>query len=124
MTVGIINTSKKAQEKTKAVTELPNCAVNLLTMMFNRMVKWGYYPQQWKESVITMIHKAGKAKFQPSSYGTISLLPCLSKIFERLRGREAIKQHLESYNAITMHQFGFREKHGSIEQVNLIIFEI
>ncbi len=70
-----------------------------------------------------MIPKVGKDKTQPSSYRPISLLPCLSKLFEKVL-QIRLNSFLASENTIPSHQFGFREKHGTIEQVNRITSEI
>ena len=53
----------------------------------------------------------------PSSYRPISLLPCLSKLFEKVL-LSKLKTFLVSNNVIPDHQFGFREAHSTVEQVN------
>jgi len=45
-------------------------------------------------------------------------MPFLSKIFKELL-LNRIRQHLQTKSTISMHQFGFREKHGTIEQVTI-----
>uniref|UniRef100_A0A034VFD2 Putative RNA-directed DNA polymerase from transposon X-element n=1 Tax=Bactrocera dorsalis TaxID=27457 RepID=A0A034VFD2_BACDO len=107
----------------KMIIELPNCAIICICMFFNAITKQAHFPQQWKKSTIVMIPKPGKDKTQPSSYRPISLLSCMSKLFERLLMLR-IKPHLETHNIIPSHQFGFREKHGTIEQVHRITSEI
>lgn len=69
-----------------------------------------------------MIPKPGKDLTVPSSYRPISLLPCLSKLFERVFLTK-IKPFIND-NIIPVHQFGFREHHGTVEQVNRITGEI
>ena len=70
-----------------------------------------------------MIPKPGKDHTNPSSYRPISLLSCLSKLFEKCL-LTRINPYLRIHNKIPSHQFGFREKHGTIEQVNRITSEI
>jgi len=63
-----------------------------------------------------MIPKPGKDHTIPSSYRPNSLLSCLSKL--------CIILYLGAYNVIPAHKFGFRQNHGTIEQVNRITPEI
>ena len=48
------------------------------------------------------------------SYRPISLLPVISKLFEKLLIKR-INPIIETRNLIPAHQFGFREKHGTID---------
>jgi len=70
-----------------------------------------------------MIPKPGKDHTIPSSYRPISLLSCLSKLFEKCL-LTRITPYLGAHNVIPAHQFGFRQNHGTIEQVNRITSEM
>ena len=70
-----------------------------------------------------MILKPGKDPTLAASYRPISLLPCFSKLFEKVL-LSKLTPYLLNNNIIPTHQFGFREKHGTIEQVNRITNEI
>lgn len=105
------------------IKNLPFVAVIVLTKLFNAILKIGFFPDLWKISEIKMISKPGKDLTLPSSYRPISLLPCLSKLFEK-NFLQKLLPYLESNNIIPAHQFGFREKHGTIEQVNRITCEV
>jgi hypothetical protein len=61
--------------------ELPRTAVLLLTTIYNSMPRLTYFPLLWKFAQIIMIHKPGKPPV--TSYRPISLLPIMSKIFEK-----------------------------------------
>ena len=102
---------------------LPNIAFEILVKLFNAILKVAHYPTSWKISQIILIAKSGNDLTLPSSYRTISLLPCLSKLFEIVL-QSKIKCFLNSENAIPNHQFGFREKHGTVEQVDRVTSEI
>ena len=70
-----------------------------------------------------VILKPGKPPEKPDSYRPISLLSILSKVYEKvllLRIRSIIK----AKNLIPDIQFGFREKHSTIEQVHRVVHEI
>jgi hypothetical protein len=72
-------------------------------------------PGQWKVSQIVTILKPGKPAEDVKSYRPISLLPVLSKVFEKLFTTR-IHPILQSTQLIPDHQFGFRHKHATIEQ--------
>ena len=68
---------------------------------------------------IILIPKPGKRLEEVSSYRPISLLPVLSKMIEKLI-LNRLKPILEAENIIPDHQFGFREKHSTIEQIHRV----
>lgn len=103
----------------KLIKELPIRAKYVIQQLFNAILKTSHYPSTWKLAKIIMIPKPGKDKTQIKSYRPISLLPILSKLFEKLL-LEKIHPHLNQNNIIPQHQFGFRHKHSTIEQVHRI----
>jgi len=70
-----------------------------------------------------MIQKSGKSAELTKSYRSISLLPVLSKLFEKLL-LSRINIIMENHGLIPTHQFGFRSKHATIEQIHSIIKRI
>jgi hypothetical protein len=70
-----------------------------------------------------MIAKSGKNAADVTSYRPISLLPLLSKILEKLILRQLTPITAEN-KLILSHQFGFRTKHGTIEQVHIVDHKI
>ena len=54
-----------------------------LTIIFNKSIREGYFPEKLKTAKIIPLHKGGSA-LTISNYRPISLLPIFSKIFERL----------------------------------------
>src|SRR6266576_399594 len=64
-----------------------------------------------------MLQKPGKPPSEVSSYRPISLLPSISKLFEKLilkRLKPLIEDKIPDF------QFGFRNKHATIEQVQRV----
>lgn len=94
-------------------------AIVKLTTLINASFRLKYVPDLWKVSEVIMIPKPGKPLHEAGSYRPISLLPVLSKLFEKLLLKR-LKPILENKNLIPEHQFGFREKHSTIEQVHRI----
>ncbi|KAL1122196.1 hypothetical protein AAG570_003601 [Ranatra chinensis] len=62
-----------------------------------------------------MIPKPQKILIEPSSYRPISLLPLLSKLFEKLLLKRLFPI-LETQTVIPNHQFGFRHNHSTVQQ--------
>lgn len=95
---------------------LPKKGLAFLASLFNACLSISYFPKTWKKSIITVIHKPGKPSSQVESYRPISLLPTLSKLFEKI-----IKKRLDSYvsnsSLIPPHQFGFRSHHSTTHQL-------
>ena len=104
----------------KMIKELPDKCIKLITYIFNAITRRGYFPKKWKISLIIMIAKPGKDETQVASYRPISLLPFISKLFEKmLLGK--LKPILSEGHIIPEHQFGFRDQHSTIEQVHRIV---
>lgn len=104
----------------KMLKELPRKGIVLLTYIFNAILRIGYWPKSLKTAQIILIGKPGKEPTDVSSYRPISLLSVLSKLLERLvLGR--LNVDLPQENWIPDHQFGFRQKHSTIQQVHRIV---
>jgi hypothetical protein len=99
---------------------LPQIALKFVTMLFNGILRTTHFPSVWKVSQIIMILKPGKPPEEASSYRPISLLPVLSKLFEKLF-LTRLKPLLSRRNLIPDYQFGFREGHSTIEQLHRVI---
>jgi len=66
-----------------------------------------------------MIPKPGKPLHEAASYRPISLLPVMSKLFEKLLIKR-LKPIVERKNLTPNHQFRFRSKCSTIDQVHKI----
>lgn len=98
---------------------LPRKALVKLTTLINAALRLKSVPDLWKVAEVIMIAKPGKPPHETSSYRPISLLPIMSKLFEKLLLKR-LKPLLDSKNIIPEHQFGFREQHSTIDQVHRI----
>uniref|UniRef100_A0A1B6LSV4 Reverse transcriptase domain-containing protein n=1 Tax=Graphocephala atropunctata TaxID=36148 RepID=A0A1B6LSV4_9HEMI len=95
---------------------LPTKGLTFLAPVFNTCLNLYYFPQTWKHSVIITIPKPGKPSHLSSSYHPISILPTLSKLFEKII-KKRLQSHLDESNVVPPHQFGFRSHHSSIHQL-------
>lgn len=98
---------------------LPRKAIVKLTTLINATFRLKHVPDIWKVAEVIMIPKPGKSPQEVTSYRPISLLPIISKLFEKLLIRR-IKPIIEDRKLIPNYQFGFREKHSTIDQVHRI----
>ncbi|KAK2578299.1 hypothetical protein KPH14_011921 [Odynerus spinipes] len=98
----------------KLLQELPKKAIMAITQIYNAVIKKQYFPIQWKFAEIILVPKPGKPPQERTSYRPISLLPVLSKLFEKLIQRRLLPI-VNNSNIIPDHQFGFRKKHSAIE---------
>ena len=72
---------------------------------FNEMIETGRFPDELKEAYVTPIHKKS-SKTKKKNYRPISILPALSKVFERLLHKQ-ISNHFD--NIFSDNQCGFRK---------------
>ncbi|CDQ87950.1 unnamed protein product [Oncorhynchus mykiss] len=67
-------------------------------------------PKDWKAAAVIPLFKGGDT-LDPNCYRLISILPCLSKIFESQVNKQ-ISDHFESHHTFSAMQSGFRAGHG------------
>ena len=89
-----------------------------LMVMFNKTLKDGKVPDDWKSSNIAPIFKNGKRGL-PKNYRPVSLTSQVSNIFESIIG-DRIVYHLESQCLLRDSQHGFRK--GKSCLTNLLTF--
>lgn len=99
--------------------KLTNKALTYLTIIFNAALLIGYFPRAWKLAEIIVFHKPNKPKHLPSSYRPISLLPTLSKLFEKVIHHRICKFTFQN-KIIPDFQFGFRPKHSTTHQLQRV----
>ena len=92
--------------------KLSNKFIEILTLIINHSYNIGYFPNVWKSAIIAPIPKKGKPPDSPTGYRQISLLSCVSKIYEKFL-LEKIIDHCDEFNIIPDSQFGFRAHHST-----------
>ena len=96
--------------------------VEALCMIFERCITNGVYPSSWKKANVVPIHKTGNRQCK-TNYRPISLLPILSKIFEK-QLFDVIYDHLSRNKLLTPNQSGFRPGYSTINQLLFITHKI
>ena len=85
---------------------LPKKAIIKITMLINAAFKLQYVPSLWKIAEVIMIPKPGKLPHDVTSYRLISLLPVLSKLFEKILIKR-LNLIIERKGLIPSHQLVF-----------------
>ena len=81
------------------------------TEICNLSITWKIFPDPCKLAKLKPIFRKG-SRMEPSNYRPISLLPLISKIFEKIVHDQMIN-YLAQYNILYKYQSGFRTKHST-----------
>ncbi len=82
-----------------------------LTLIFNLSLETGVVPENLKTAKVIPIYKKDDPEIF-SNYRPVSLLPCLSKILERLVFDRCV-HYMDTYKILNEKQFGFRSNHST-----------
>ena len=82
-----------------------------LTLIINQMITTGISPQSFKISKIIPLYKKGVHSLL-TNYKPISLLPTISKVFERII-YDQMYEYLNENNLLAEEQFRFRKYHST-----------
>ena len=81
-----------------------------ITALINKSIETATFPDQLKMAKLYPIHKGG-SKSDPANYRPISILPTISKFFEKHINKHLVA-FLNKYKVIHANQSGFRQKHS------------
>ena len=82
---------KTIDEKKSGLDKIPNKLLKIaadviapsLTEIYAKSIYTGIFPNEWKEERMSPVYKNGK-KHEPSNYRPISVIPTVSKVFEKI----------------------------------------
>jgi hypothetical protein len=103
--------------------KLPKEAFEFLAHIFNKCFTLSYFPTYWKTAKVIPIGKAGKDLSQVTGYRPISLLSCISKIYEKII-LSKLEDHIFSENILLEEQYGFRSGHSTVHQLQRVVKHI
>ena len=89
-----------------------------LSDLFNFCIQLGHFPDIWKLAHVIPLFKKND-RYMCTNYRPISLLPCISKVFERVLF-DHIYCFLKRYNLISKQQSGFTPGESTINQLIII----
>ena len=90
---------------------ISNEIIKPLTLIINQSLETGIFPNAFKTSKVIPIYKKGD-KANLNNYRPISMLPTISKIFERVIHMQLYAYFCEN-NLLCEQQYGFRSKHST-----------
>jgi len=90
----------------KLIKSAKNYLIIPLTLIINQTLKTGEFPNELKIARVKPLFKAGNS-YDICNYRPISLLPSISKIFERIIFQQLF-EYLNNNKLISCEQFGFR----------------
>ena len=93
-----------------------------LSIIFRNCINNSAFPDLWKKSSISPIHKKGDKKII-NNYRPVSLLPICGRIFERLIFNYLFES-LEKYKLLSPHQSGFGANDSCVDQLLSIVHNI
>lgn len=99
------------------------CAGSLahpVSLVFNRSLTNGQFPDVWKVAAITPIHKSGRRK-DVQNYRPISILSCLPKVLEQLIHK---RMYAAAVPIISEFQHGFVKKRSTVSNLMLYVSSI
>ncbi|CAB3994911.1 Hypothetical predicted protein [Paramuricea clavata] len=83
-----------------------------LTEILTKSIHTGIFPDEWKEARVSPVYK-NDAKNDPSNYRPISVIPTVSKIFEKIIF-DQLNKYFNDNNLLTTCQSGFRSLHSTV----------
>ena len=95
---------------------------HIISILFNKSVNQGIFPDELKNAKVIPIHKDDSI-FEVSNYRPISLLPIFSKIFEKLMYARIIG-FINKNNILYKNQFGFQKNMSTELAVNALLNNI
>ncbi len=93
-----------------------------LTILINKSFTIGEYPQALKISKVVPLHK-NKERDLVSNYRPISLLSCISKVYEKIIHKRIVG-FLENQNILNPLQFGFRKEHSTSNAITVLTKDV
>jgi exonuclease III len=89
-----------------------------LKHLFNQIIRCASYPQNWKYSIITPIHKNGNLH-DPSNYRGIAVSDCISKVLNSIIN-DRIYNFLKTNRFWAPHQNGFMKKRRTEDNIFIL----
>ena len=125
----IIAIIQKLKNKKSSVKDIPvhvykkiaYIIAPVLNKLINESVHSGIFPDILKIARVIPLHKSGSKK-DVNNYRPISILPVISKIFEKVMSSRIIS-FFEKYSLFSQNQFGFRSKRSTTDAILRFIDE-
>lgn len=108
--------------KTKVLKTICEYAAKEVQSIINISLSEGHVPKLLKSSAVTPIYKSGELS-DMSNYRPINVIPVLAKVLEAAAA-EQIRNHLETENILTQHQYGFRPRSSTTAALHDLVSDL
>lgn len=106
----------------KSIQCIKHIIIEGLTNCINKSLEQGFFPDKLKIARVTPIYKSG-SKADPTNYRPISVLPIISKIYEKVIYKR-LNDYLTSINFLFERQYGFRPKTNTLSACTDLITKL
>lgn len=120
--IGNLNSNKSSDMSPRVLKLLRGLLSPALATLFNNCMYAGIFPDVLKIARVIPLYKNGDRN-DITNYRPISLLPVISKIFEKLIHKRMLS-FLDKHNVIYHKQFGFRKRHSTVHALNTAMTQI
>ena len=96
---------------------------NLLTNLFNSIMKRCHFPTGWKQATVCAMPKPGKTEITAKSFRMLSLMKTIAKGCEKLLNTR-ISSYLHSNDKLSPLQFGFVRQRSTIDACETMIDKV
>lgn len=107
----------------KILKSASHILIPIFTALFNECIATNLIPFEWKSSVVTPLFKSKGEKDDLNNYRGISVLPPISKLFEKVL-TEQIVDHLNKNKILHPGQHGFRSDHSCETALHEIVSDM
>ena len=98
---------------TKIIKQISQALYKPITLIINQSFRTGVFPDELKIAKIIPIYKGNESNInEVNNYRPISILPVLSKIFEKIVFNQ-LYNYFSEQNLFFMSQYGFRRDHST-----------
>jgi hypothetical protein len=93
------------------------------SIIFNNILNNSYFPKEWKKGKTILLKKPDKDQFDPKSFRPVSMMPNISKVFEKIVNYHIINIS-KNKNILPENQFGFRSKHSTAHAISKLVSDV
>jgi hypothetical protein len=104
---------------TKFIKRIIDHPADDLVLIINKCLEEGVFPDTLKIARVIPTYKKGD-KHDPGNYRPVSVLPVLSKIFEKLIA-EQLTHHLIENDILHPQQYGFQKHKGTSDGISHLV---
>ena len=104
------------------VNEISDIFFTPLKYIFNLSLQQGIFPENLKIAKVSPVYKKDE-EFLPTNYRPISVLPCFSKLLERIMYNRLFKR-LSENSTLYKKQFGFQTSHSTEHAILLLVNQL